>query len=100
MTMDRYMREQARLVILKAIAAEIDERLNSELLRRELERFAIARPIEWVHTELAWLAEMGAVTLVDAGTVKVASLTEYGHRHLRREVAIEGIQRPRRPVET
>lgn len=96
-SMDRIIREQSRVIILKALAAEVAESLNSELLRRELERFAIHRPLSWIHGEIAWLAEAGAVTVLDAGSVKVATLTETGHRHLRREIAIEGIQRPSRP---
>lgn len=97
MDMDRLIREQARLTILKALADQIDETLNSDLLGHELRRFAIRRPREWVHEELRWLQEIGAVTLTPAGSVLVASLTEKGQRHLDREIAIEGIQRPRRP---
>ena len=97
MDMDRLIREQARLTILKALADQIDETLNSDLLGHELRRFAIRRPREWVHEELRWLREIGAVTLTPAGSVLVASLTEKGQRHLDREIAIEGIQRPRRP---
>jgi hypothetical protein len=50
-----------------------------------------------VHDELAWLRERGAVSLIDAGTIKIATLTEKGARHLDREIAIEGVQRPSRP---
>jgi hypothetical protein len=73
--LDTVMREQARLVILKALRGQVDETLNSDLL---------------VH-------ERGAVSLIDAGTIKIATLTEKGARHLDREIAIEGVQRPSRP---
>ena len=96
-TMDRIIREEARLIILRTLGEQIDERLNSELLRVSLETFGIARPRAWVHGELAYLSEMGAVTLADAGSVKVATLTETGRRHLDRTVAIEGVKRPSRP---
>lgn len=97
--MDTLIREDARLVILKALEAQVDERLHSGYLAEELARFGIDRPREWIHGELDWLAEIGAVTLVKPGTVVVATLTEKGHRHLRRAIAIEGIKRPSRPGE-
>lgn len=91
------IREDARLTILKALAAQTDERLNSALLGTELMRFGIDRPREWIHGELDWLEVMGAVTLLKVGTVVVATLTEKGARHLRRSIVIEGVNRPSRP---
>jgi repressor of nif and glnA expression len=93
------IREEARLIILKALALQIDERLNSSYLSTELNRFGIDRPRAWIHGELDWLDQMGAVTLVKPGTVVVATLTEKGARHLRRATLIEGIKRPSRPGE-
>jgi hypothetical protein len=95
--LDTVMREQARLVILKALRGQVDETLNSDLIVHELQRFAIRKDRGWVHDELAWLRERGAVTLIDAGTIRIATLTEKGARHLDREIAIEGVQRPSRP---
>lgn len=91
------VRPDARLIILKALAAQTDERLHSGFILEELLRFGIDRPREWVHGELDWLHQMGAVTLIKPGSVVVATLTEKGHRHLRRAVEIEGIKRPSRP---
>jgi repressor of nif and glnA expression len=93
------VRQDARLIILKALAAQTDERLHSGYLVEELLRFGIDRTREWVHGELDWLADMGAVTLAKPGSVVVATLTEKGHRHLRRALVIEGIRRPSRPGE-
>ncbi|RUS64885.1 hypothetical protein EGN72_02520 [Pseudorhodobacter sp. E13] len=93
------VRQDARLIMLKALAAQTDERLHSGYLVEELLRFGIDRTREWVHGELDWLAEMGAVTLAKPGSVVVATLTEKGHRHLRRAIVIEGIKRPSRPGE-
>lgn len=97
MNMDRMIREEARLILLRALAGEINETLNSSLLTEQLRTFGIKRERAWVHGELAYLAEMGAVTLVEAGSVKVASLTGLGRRHLDREAVIEGVKRPSRP---
>ncbi len=97
--MDTLIREDARLIILKALAAQVDERLHSGYLGEELTRFGIDRPREWIHGELDWLQEMGAVTLLKPGSVVVATLTEKGARHLRRAIVIEGVKRPSRPGE-
>lgn len=93
------VRPDARLIILRALAAQTDERLHSGFIAEELIRFGIDRPREWIHGELDWLAEMGAVTLLKPGSVVVATLTEKGHRHLRRAIVIEGVKRPSRPGE-
>lgn len=93
------VRPDARLTILKALASQTDERLHSGFIAEELRRFAIDKPREWIHGELDWLAEMGAVTLTKAGSVVVATLTEKGARHLRRAIIIEGVKRPSRPGE-
>lgn len=91
------VRQDARLIILKALEKQIDDRLNSASLQRELLALGIDKERAWVHTELRWLADMGAVVLTEAETVLVATLTERGARHLRRAEAIEGIARPSRP---
>jgi hypothetical protein len=92
----RVMREQARLIILKALAAQVYESLNSDLVIMELAPFGIRVDRGWVHDEFAFLAERGAVTVTPAGSVQTATLTEKGHRHLAREIAIDGVRRPSR----
>lgn len=93
------IREEARLIILKALAQEKNETLSSSLLQGELAFYAIDRTREWVHGEMDYLEEMGAVTLVSAGTVKLATLTDLGRRHLRRVAIIEGVKRPSQPMD-
>ena len=95
--MAQLMREQARLIVLRALAKQEDETLNSDLILPELTLFGIRKDRVWLHQEMRWLADMGTITLIEAGTILVATLTERGGRHLRREIAIEGIQRPSRP---
>lgn len=93
------VRPDARLIILKALETQLDERLHSGFIAQALCELGIDRPREWVHGELDWLAQMGAVTLKAFDSVVVATLTEKGHRHLRRALVIEGIKRPSRPGE-
>ena len=90
-------REDARLIILKALAGQIDERMHSGYIAEELRRFGIDEERAWVHSELDWLADMGAVLLARPGTVVVATLTEKGAHHLERRIVIEGVKRPGRP---
>lgn len=96
-SMETIAREQARLIILKALAAQVSESMNSDLLVHQLATFGLDKDRDWVHDQLTWLAEMGAIRVLDAGSLKVGILTEKGARHLRRAIAIEGIQRPSRP---
>ncbi|HWJ72395.1 MAG TPA: hypothetical protein VNX29_04435 [Kaistia sp.] len=93
----RLMREEARLIILKALAEQVNETLSSSLIVPTLETYGIFKERAWVHDELSWLAEAGAVTVQVAGTVKIATLTDRGRRHLDRHFVIEGIKRPSRP---
>ena len=94
MNMDRMVREEARLIMLRALAAEVNSRLNSELIRLSLESFGIARTREWVHVELDYLRDIGAVEIDDMGTVKIVDLTQRGLDHVQRRVALEGVKRP------
>ena len=93
----RMMREEARLIILRALSEQVNESLSSSLLVMTLETYGISKERSWVHDELDWLADAGAVTLVAADSVKIATLTEKGRRHLDRHVAITGVKRPSRP---
>lgn len=88
------LREHARLIILRTLAAEHNASMNSAMLQEHLESYGITKPRTWVHAEMAWLADMGAVTVKDAGTVRVATLTEIGLRHVERKTLIEGIKPP------
>ncbi|MBN9471680.1 MAG: hypothetical protein ABS35_19620 [Kaistia sp. SCN 65-12] len=96
MSMDALIRQEARLIILRALEQESDGRLNSELLRQALEHFGITRSRDWVHDELNWLASMGAVAIITANTVRVATLTSKGSDHVQRRLVIEGVKRPSR----
>ncbi|MER9047607.1 hypothetical protein NKH89_10065 [Mesorhizobium sp. M0923] len=92
--MDRIIREEARLIILKALAAEVNNRLNSELVRLSLESFGISRTRDWVHAELGFLSDIGALTVSDIGTVKIAALTQRGLDHVMRLTVLDGVKRP------
>lgn len=96
MSMDTIIRQEARLIILRELEEQPDGRLNSELLRLRLETFGITKSRDWVHDELNWLADMTAITQMNAGTVRVAALTAKGSDHVQRRIVIEGVKRPSR----
>jgi len=93
----RLRRESARLVILKALAEQMNGSLDSSILEQILPVFAIKESRVWVHEQLEYLAEREAVVITRAGTVMIATLTKRGRRHLERDIAIEGVKRPSEP---
>lgn len=97
MSMDKIIREESRLIILRSLAEEPDRRLNSELLRRSLESYGITRSRDWVQAEMRQLEQIGAVTVVEAGSVLVASLTRRGQEHVDRQIVLDGVKRPSAP---
>ena len=96
MSMESIILEEARLTILKELAAQPNQAVTSEAMRRFLLDFLlIDKPREWVEAQFQYLADMSAVDLVTAGTVKIARLTERGSLHIAGRISIAGVQRPR-----
>ncbi|PTW61415.1 hypothetical protein C8N35_102124 [Breoghania corrubedonensis] len=95
--MDKIIREEARLIILRALADEPDGRCNSSLLVRHLEVFGINRPRSWTEAEVRELENRGAVRVMEAGSVLVAQLTARGQDHLERRAFLDGVKRPSLP---
>lgn len=92
----RILREEARLIILKALGEQTNETLSSSMIEDILPNFAIRQERPWIHQQMSYLQDMGAITIRDAGTVKIGSLTNLGRRHLDRDTTIEGVKRPSR----
>ncbi|WP_336288641.1 VpaChn25_0724 family phage protein [Bartonella sp. CB60] len=95
--MDKIIREEARLLILKGLFCERSETLSSAMIERLLYSYGIRRDRDFVHNELAWMEDQGAVTLKRVDSVLIAALTERGARHLDRSFSLSGIKRPNRP---
>ena len=91
---DSFMAEDARLVILKELAKQTSSSLNETILQKVLETFGHTRSREWVRTQMRKLEELGAVSLVAAGTVMIATLRQPGLDHIERRSLIEGVARP------
>lgn len=97
--MARRVREDARLIILRLLADQPHETLHSGLMLEELKRFGVRHDRDWLHDELDYLAERDAITIMRAGSVVVATLTDKGARHLARDITINGVARPSRRAE-
>ena len=89
------IREDARLIILRALAEQVNDRLASNVLQDAvLPVFGVRQDRAWVHQQIDYLANLGAVSVETAATIKVATLTATGKRHIDRLIALEGVTRP------
>lgn len=91
---EEHTARDGRLVILKGLAGETDGRMNETLISALLLTFGHNRSREWVRTQLLKLQEIGAVKVVTAGSVMIASITRAGLDHVERRTIIDGVARP------
>lgn len=94
---DRIRRERARLVILKALAEQINGTLDSSMLEEVLPIFAIRETRQWIHEQMEHLAAHNAIKLTREGTVLIGTLKLAGRRHLDRDDILIGVSRPSEP---
>jgi hypothetical protein len=59
----------------------VDGQLNALLIRRTLDIYGIKRDDDWVETQLRKMASLGAIELIDAGTLLVARIAPAGRSH-------------------
>ncbi|MBI1246146.1 MAG: hypothetical protein GC202_14185 [Alphaproteobacteria bacterium] len=91
---DDFLTNDARLVILKALAGQTDNRLNETILTATLDSLGHRRSRDWVRTQLRQLSDIGAVKITEVGTVMIAQITRLGLDHVERRTIIEGVARP------
>lgn len=84
----------ARLIILRELALQVDGRSNDLVLDRVLDAHGVRRSRDWLRTQLRALAELEAVKLSEAGSLLVATLRRAGRDHVERRAVIEGVARP------
>ncbi|OLF81262.1 hypothetical protein AWH62_00885 [Maricaulis sp. W15] len=94
MAFEEHLVEDARLVILKELASQNDNRLSETMLGHVLQIFGHTRSREWVRAQLRKLEEMGAVKLTEVGTVVVADLAQAGLDHVERRAFLDFVRRP------
>ena len=97
MTFDAIVRQEARLIILRALSQQPDYRASDSLLEPVLELYGIRRGRDFIRAELAWLAEAGTLTTETMGTTTIATLTHRGEDHVAHRVVLPGVKRPSVP---
>lgn len=86
--------QDVRLIILKALAQENDHRLNETILTHVLGTFGHTKAKDYVRTQMRKLEELGAVRLVEAGSVLIAELKQPGLDHVERRSFLDGVLKP------
>ena len=95
MSFDQHIREHARLILLKEMAAQANFSLMDDLAQPLLDSFGISKSRDWIRNEYRWLMdEVCAVTLMQAGTSVIARITPRGLDHVAGRVILEGVKRP------
>lgn len=94
MSYEQHLIEDARLVILKELSAQPAHSLNETIIVAVLDRFGHRRSRDWLRTQLRKLEDIGALTLVTAGSVFIATLKRAGLDHVERRAFLEGVARP------
>lgn len=90
---------EARLIMLKALAEQVDYTLPENLLVQTLQAFGINKGRDYVRNQLNWLRDTaGAVTTKTAGSAIIATVTATGQDHVHGRVALEGVKRPSPPA--
>lgn len=87
------MEEEARLAILKELAKEDNKAMSSARMQKILlTQLWIDKPREWVEIQYVYLRDVGAVSVLQADSVKIARLAERGEFHLQELITLPGVQ--------
>lgn len=95
MNFSDYLRKDVRLVSLRVLSEMPSYRANSSVIAGVMDRFGHAVTRDQIKTELRWLEEQGLVTIVEAGSVLVATLSERGQDVAEGRAFVDGVARPR-----
>lgn len=94
MSIDDRVAQDARLIILRELARQVDGRSNDTMLGAVLDSLGVRRSRDWRRTQLRRLEELEAVRLEEIGPVLVAALRRAGRDHVERRAVLEGVTRP------
>lgn len=90
-----FLRADQRLVILRILSEVPQYRSNSSVIHSLLGQFGHHPSRDQVRADLAWLAEMGLVSLDDIGSVLVVTLGERGADVAAGRATVPGVSKPR-----
>lgn len=87
--------QHLRIAILKVLNTAPSCRANSSILHSAVDELGLTATRDMIKTELAWLAEQGLLsTVVLAGDLVVATLTERGQDVADGRTVVPGVRRP------
>jgi hypothetical protein len=87
----------ARLIILRFLAEDTANTSNDVLIQRQLEVYGVNRSRDFTRTQILALKDLGGVTVRNAGSAMIATLTPLGLDHVERRAVIAGVHRPSPP---
>ncbi len=86
--------EHRRLALLEVLQTAPGYGLHEYLIRDQLRALGIACTMDVLRGDLAWLADLGAVTVAQAEHASIAQLTERGADVAAGLASVPGIARP------
>jgi len=96
MSYSDYTLKNVRLIILRALSEESDYTHNETILDEILKTFGHTKSRDYIRNQLRYLADdAGAITLREAGSVLIATITQRGLDHVGMKIEIEGVQKLR-----
>lgn len=93
MSYEKDVAEHFRLGLLRALAEQAGYTCNDALLTSILEGFGLRKSRDYTKSQLRFLETIEAVTIEEAGSVLVATLTQRGHDHVERLIVLDGVKR-------
>jgi len=95
MSLADLQREDRRLLILQALAAEPDYSIADRVLRALLKEYGHGISLDVLHADLAWLQDVGLLSVEKHPQVAVASVSNRGVEVAQGNSIVPGIRRPR-----
>ena len=90
----KHVAEDVRRIVLETLAREPGATLNENLIGRVLESYGHRKTQSYIRDELGWLERQHAISLVEAGTLVIATLLTRGLEHVERRALIPGVAKP------
>ncbi|SNS05824.1 hypothetical protein SAMN04488503_2491 [Humidesulfovibrio mexicanus] len=91
---ERLLNEDRRLVILRVLTEDPGYRANAYVLRPALEAMGHTVAMDKLEGDLAWLAELGLLTIGRSSGITVATLTARGLDVAAGRATVPGVKRP------
>ncbi|MBK1868268.1 hypothetical protein [Taklimakanibacter albus] len=83
-----------RLCLLRALAEQPGYTANEVLLQKVAAGYGMSRTREVIRTELNFLADVSAITVVNQGSYAIATLHRRGQDHVDGLIEIAGVKKP------